>query len=57
MRRPAPASVQSGNSLASMLLGEVDYSNQTVYNHASRWNSKYIAGFVQDDYKVSRTSH
>ena len=44
---------QSGNSLASMLLGEVDYSNQTVYNHASRWNSKYIAGFVQDDFKVS----
>ncbi len=44
---------QSGNSLASMLLGEVDYSNQTVYNHNSRWNSKYIAGFIQDDFKVS----
>jgi len=46
---------QSGNSLASMLLGEVDYSNQTVYNHASRWNSHYVAGFVQDDFKVSPT--
>jgi hypothetical protein len=43
---------QSGNSLASMLLGEVDYSNQTVYNHNSRWNSQYVAGFVQDDFKV-----
>ncbi len=42
----------SGNSLASMLLGEVDYSNQTVYNHNSRWNSQYVAGFVQDDFKV-----
>jgi hypothetical protein len=46
---------QSGNSLASMLLGQVDYSNQTVYNHASRWNSQYVAGFVQDDFKVSPT--
>ena len=44
---------QSGNSLASLLLGEVDYSNQTVYNHNSRWNSWYIAGFAQDDFKVS----
>jgi len=44
---------QSGNSLASLQLGEVDYSNQTVYNHNSRWNSQYFAGFVQDDFKVS----
>ena len=44
---------QSGNSLASMLLGEVDYSNQTVYNHNSRWNSQYVAGFAQDDFKVT----
>jgi Carboxypeptidase regulatory-like domain len=43
---------QSGNSLASLLLGQVDYSNQTVYNHNSRWNSQYVAGFVQDDFKV-----
>ena len=43
----------SGNSLASMLLGEVDYSNQTVYNHNSRWNSHYIAGFVEDDLKLT----
>ncbi|GGH08421.1 TonB-dependent receptor [Silvibacterium dinghuense] len=43
----------SGNSFASFLLGDVDWSYQTVYNHASRWNSHYLAGFVQDDFKVS----
>jgi hypothetical protein len=43
---------QSGNSFAGFLLGEVDNSNQTVYNHASQWNSKYIAGFFQDDLKM-----
>jgi hypothetical protein len=44
---------QSGNSLASMLLGQVDYSNQTVYNVSARWNSHYQAAFFQDDIKVS----
>ena len=44
---------QSGNSLASFLLGQVDYSNQTVYNHNSRWNSYYVGGFFEDDMKVS----
>lgn len=44
---------QSGNSLAGLLLGTVDYSNQTVYNHNSQWNSHYIAGFFEDDVKVS----
>jgi hypothetical protein len=44
---------QSGNSFASFLLGEVDNSNQTVYNNAPRWNSHYYAGFVEDDIKVS----
>lgn len=44
---------QSGNSFASFLLGEVDNSNQTVYNNAPRWNSHYYAGFVEDDIKIS----
>ncbi|HEY2857106.1 MAG TPA: hypothetical protein VGJ21_01655, partial [Terracidiphilus sp.] len=44
---------QSGNSFASFELGDVDYSSQTVYNHNPRWNSYYIGGFVQDDFKVS----
>jgi hypothetical protein len=45
--------LQSGNSFASFLLGDVDNSSQTVYNHNPRWNSHYIAGFVQDDIKFS----
>ena len=44
---------QSGNSFASLLLGEVDNSNQTVYNHSPRWNSHYIAGFIQYDVKIN----
>jgi hypothetical protein len=44
---------QSGNSFASLLLGEVDNSNQTVFNHSPRWNSHYIAGFVEDDIKIN----
>jgi hypothetical protein len=43
----------TGNSLASFLLGQVDYSNQTVYNSNPQWNSWYLAGFVQDDFKVT----
>ena len=44
---------QSGNSFASFLLGEVDNSNQTIFNNNPRWNSHYYAGFVEDDIKVS----
>lgn len=43
----------SGNSLASFLLGQVDYSNQTVYNSNPQWNSWYMAAFVQDDFRVT----
>jgi hypothetical protein len=46
---------QSGNSFAGFLLGDLDYSSQTVYNHNSRWNSHYIAGFVEDDLKMTPT--
>jgi hypothetical protein len=43
----------SGNSLAGFELGDVDNSNQTVYNDTPRWNSHYWAGFIQDDIKVN----
>ena len=43
----------SGNSYASFLLGETDYTNQTAFIHTSRWLSHYIGGFVQDDFKAS----
>ncbi|MFT4113122.1 carboxypeptidase regulatory-like domain-containing protein [Silvibacterium sp.] len=48
----APTEI-SGNAFAGFLLGDVDYSAQTVYNHDSRWNSHYVAGYVEDDVKVS----
>lgn len=44
---------QSGNSFAGFELGDLDYANQNVYNHNSRWNSQYIAGFFEDDMKVN----
>jgi hypothetical protein len=43
----------SGNPFASFLVGEVGNGYQAVYNDSPRWNSHYIAGFVEDDYKVS----
>jgi len=42
-----------GNGYASFLLGQVDNSGQTVYNHNPRWQSHYIAGFIQDDVKMN----
>jgi hypothetical protein len=43
----------SGNPFASFLLGEVGQAGQTVYNVNPRWKSYYLAGFVQDDIKIS----
>jgi hypothetical protein len=44
----------SGAPYASLLLGEVGNGGQTVYNVHPRWNSQYIAGFFEDDMKVSK---
>ncbi|WP_058188829.1 TonB-dependent receptor [Terracidiphilus gabretensis] len=43
----------SGNPFASYLLGEVGEGGQTVYNVNPRWKSWYVAGFVEDDIKIS----
>ena len=43
----------SGNPFASFLLGDVGNGSQAVFNDHPRWNSHYIAGFVEDDVKVS----
>ncbi len=45
--------LQSGNSYASFLLGQVDSAAQNVQLHAPRWNSKYMAVFLEDNLKVS----
>jgi hypothetical protein len=42
-----------GNSFASFLMGEVGNGGQDVYNSNPRWKSWYIAGFVQDDVKLT----
>jgi len=42
-----------GSTFASFLMGRVGDSGQTVFNDHPRWNSHYIAGFAQDDIKVS----
>jgi hypothetical protein len=43
----------SGNPFASFLLGDVGNGSQNVYNDSPRWNSHYIAGFVEDDIKMT----
>ncbi len=43
----------SGNPFASFLLGEVGNGSQAVFNDRPRWNSHYIAGFVEDDVKLN----
>ena len=52
-RLPNTPQFQSGNSFASLLLGLPDNSNQTAYIHSPRWNSHYIGGFIQDDFKLT----
>ncbi|MGA7159306.1 MAG: carboxypeptidase-like regulatory domain-containing protein [Acidobacteriaceae bacterium] len=41
----------AGNPFASYLMGEVGNGSQAVFNDRPRWNSRYIAGFVEDDLK------
>ena len=43
----------SGNPFASFLLGDVGNGSQAVFNDHPRWNSHYIAGFVEDDIKMT----
>ena len=42
-----------GNAFASFLLGQVGNGGQTVFNDHQRWNSQYIAGFFEDDVKLT----
>lgn len=45
----------SGNGFGSFLLGAVSNANFIVQSHYARWLSGYYAGFIQDDFKVTRT--
>jgi len=48
------AETDTGNSLASFLLGVTSNTNRTVQLHYPRWMQHYYAGYVQDDWKVLR---
>jgi hypothetical protein len=43
----------SGNPFASFLVGQVGNGFQAVYNDHPRWNSHYLAGFFEDDVKLT----
>lgn len=43
----------SGNPFASFLLGQVGNGFQAVFNDRPRWNSHYLAGFFEDDVKLT----
>jgi Carboxypeptidase regulatory-like domain len=49
-----PNQPQTGNGLASEMLGDACNGNQNVFAHQSRWISWYYSGYVQDDWKVSK---
>ena len=46
---------QSGNGIASMLLGLVDNGNLNAYASQARWRSNYYAVYGQDSFKVTPT--
>jgi hypothetical protein len=45
----------TGNAFAGFLLGAVDKGSLRVRAGQPRWISNYYAGYVQDEFKVSRT--
>jgi hypothetical protein len=49
------ATNQSGNGIASLLLGELGSANLTDYANQARWLRSYFSGFIQDSYKVTPT--
>ncbi len=49
-----PNQPQTGNGLASEMLGDACNGNQSVVAHQSRWISWYYSGYVQDDWKASK---
>ncbi len=53
VQNDGPQYLYDGSTFASFLTGYVGASTQTVFNDRPRWNSHYLAGFVQDDLKVS----
>ena len=48
----APDAGQTGDPIASFILGLPDEEDLTVTSHFSRWAQNYFAGYVQDDFKA-----
>ena len=48
------AEADSGNGIASFLLGVTSGTSRTVQLHYPRWMQHYYAGYVQDDWKALR---
>ncbi len=48
------AEADSGNGIASFLLGVTSGTSRTVQLHYPRWMQHYFAGYVQDDWKAMR---
>jgi len=48
------AEADSGNGIASFLLGVTSGTSREVQLHYPRWMQQYFAGYVQDDWKVFR---
>ncbi|MGA7908020.1 MAG: hypothetical protein WCA16_11490, partial [Candidatus Sulfotelmatobacter sp.] len=44
----------TGNPVASFLLGAPNEESLTINSHFPRWNQKYYALYVQDDFKLRR---
>ncbi len=44
---------QSGNGIASFLLGDLNNANAFIQGHVPRWTFQYYAAFAQDDWKVT----
>jgi hypothetical protein len=45
----------TGNGIASLLLGQLQTANLAVYASQPRWLRSYIAGFMEDNYKLTPT--
>ncbi len=42
----------SGNGIASFLLGQVNGASRQITGHIARWTQPYFAAYVKDDFKV-----
>ncbi len=50
----APNTTATGDGFASLLLGQVNRGTIGIQSRAPRFGQNYFAGFVQDDFKVTR---